>query len=437
MAVAAVGRGAFPTAGSSDEEGTLVMSADTLKPRSPLGHYSALLRPGAVAAARVALARNGDDRVRHLADAVRFGPFGPRRSRSGSRMRGFVASPGGRLRWRSLPAPGRPGPAGAVVRPLAVATCDGDRAILLGRTPFPLPLHLGHECVAEVLEVGADVSSVRAGQNVVVPFQISCGTCGPCRQQRPGSCTGVPPVSMYGFGVVGGLWGGVLADLVAVPFADAMLVPLPDGIDPIAAASVADNVSDAYRTVAPHLPRLLARDPDTEVLMVGSLTRRSPFTSSAMLYGGLIAKILGARKVHLVDARPAVRSLAERLGLHAHEPDPHRHWPVAPLTVDATTTPSGLRRVLSHTAPDGICTCVWSLHHRGGFPLVDCYVRNVTLHIGRSHARTNIPQVLELMTKAKLRPELVTTNTASFDEAAEALRQHCGDSAIKTILVAK
>ena len=80
---------------------------------------------------------------------------------------------------------------------------------------------------------------------------------------------------------------------------------------------------------------------------------------------------------------------------------------------------------------------MWSLHHRGGFPLVDCYVRNVTLHIGRSHARTSIPQVLELMTKAKLRPELVTTNTASFDEAAEALRQHCGDSAIKTILVAK
>ena len=61
---------------------------------------------------------------------------------------------------------------------------------------------------------------------------------------------------MYGFGIAGGLWGGVIADQLAVPFADAMLVPLPDGIDVVAAASVADNVSDGYRHVAPHLPAL-------------------------------------------------------------------------------------------------------------------------------------------------------------------------------------
>jgi alcohol dehydrogenase len=242
---------------------------------------------------------------------------------------------------------------------------------------------------------------------------------------------------MYGFGVVGGLWGGVLADLVAVPYADAMLVTLPDSVDPVAAASVADNVSDAYRTVAPHLPRLLPEDPDTEVLMVGSLTRRSPFTSSAMLYGGLIAKSLGARHVHLVDARPAVRGLAERLGMHAHRPDKNGDWPVAAITVDATTTPSGLRRVLAHTAPDGICTCVWSLHRRGGFPLIESYVRNVTLHIGRSHARTNIPKVLELIVDGRLHPEVVTTNTASFDDAPQALRDHCGEDAVKTILVTR
>ena len=52
--------------------------------------------------------------------------------------------------------------------------------------------------------------------------------------------------------------GRVIADQLAVPFADAMLVPLPDGIDVVAVASVADNVSDGYRHVAPHLPALSA-----------------------------------------------------------------------------------------------------------------------------------------------------------------------------------
>jgi alcohol dehydrogenase len=63
---------------------------------------------------------------------------------------------------------------------------------------------------------------------------------------------------MYGFGIAGGLWGGVIADQVAVPFADAMLVPLPGGIE--VAASVGDNVSDGYRHIAPYLPALLAVD---------------------------------------------------------------------------------------------------------------------------------------------------------------------------------
>jgi alcohol dehydrogenase len=69
-------------------------------------------------------------------------------------MRALVALPGGRLSWRSVPTPPPPGPAGAVVRPIAIATCDMDPLIALGASPFPLPLQLGHEWVAEVLAVG-------------------------------------------------------------------------------------------------------------------------------------------------------------------------------------------------------------------------------------------------------------------------------------------
>lgn len=92
--------------------------------------------------------------------------------------------------------------------------------------------------------------------------------------------------------------------------------------------------------------------------------------------------------------------------------------------------------MLQHTAPDGICTCVWSLHRRGSIGLQALYLRNVTLHIGRAHIRSHIPDVLALMATNQFHPEVVTTTVAAFDDAPAALREHCSSSALKTILTA-
>ncbi|MGV0736253.1 alcohol dehydrogenase catalytic domain-containing protein [Mycobacterium syngnathidarum] len=400
-----------------------------IRPRTRMGHYARLLAPDALAAARLPLARDVPARVERISRVARGAG-----KRKHERMRSLVVSAGGEFRWRAVPRPALPGPAGALVRPLAVATCDVDRAMMLGRTIFPLPLHLGHECTAEVVEVGEQVTTVRPGDRVVVPFQISCGNCSSCQRGHTANCTAVPPTSMYGFGISGGLWGGALADLMAVPFADAMLVQLPSGVDPVAAAGVADNISDAYRQVAPHLPGILTADPDAEVLIVGRLERNHPFTSSAVLFTALIARALGARRISVVDTWPVLRERAGQLGFQAWDPQRPRDWPTAPLTVDATGTPAGLRQVLRHTAPDGICTCVWSLHRSAAVPLAACYVRNVTLHVGRAHVRSVMPDVLDLMAAGDLQPELATTNVASFDDAPAALREHCYGDALKTVL---
>jgi alcohol dehydrogenase len=63
------------------------------------------------------------------------------------------------------------------------------------------------------------------------------------------------------------------------------------------------------------------------------------------------------------------------------------------------------------------------------------YARNVTYHVSRTHARALIPKVLELVSSGKLRPELVTTDLASLDDAPRALRDHALGEATKTILV--
>ena len=403
------------------------------RPRGWLRHYAGFLTPNAAAATPVLLERDRAQRLRRLGAAV--GDRASQRFRATRpRMRALQAAPGARLRWRDVPVPAPPGPDGAIVHPIACSTCDLDCGIALGATQFALPLHLGHECVAEVLSVGERVRTVKPGDRVIVPFQINCGTCTPCHAGRTGSCTSVPPASMYGMGLAGGLWGGAFADQLPVPYADAMLVALPEGIDPVAAASVADNVCDAYRHIAPHLPALLEEDPDAEVLIVAATNPRTPFGSSAPLYTGLIARAFGARNVSLADARPAVRAHAERLGLNALKPRELRRRAPAPLVVDATVEDLGIS--LSNTAADGICSSLGGFHRSTQVPLLQMYVRNATLHIGRTHVRHLIPQVLELMLDGRLRPESVITNVASLDEAPFALREHFLGGGVKTVLTA-
>jgi alcohol dehydrogenase len=404
------------------------------RPRGWPGHLAALVRPSSAAAGRVALERSAAFRWRRLRGAA-IDHLREPRNPTRRRMRALRVAPGGRITWQDAPAPPAPRPGEAVVHPIAVAACDLDRQLLLGATPFVLPLHFGHECVAEVLSVGEGVTSVRPGQRVVVPFQISCGACSACREGRTGNCLAVPPISMYGFGVAGGHWGGAMSDELLVPFADAMLVKLPDGIDPAAAASVADNVADAYRHIGPHLPTLLDRDPDIEVLILGAVAGRILTSSSVALYSGLIAQALGAATIRLADRRPHVRAHAHSLGLLPLTPTELRRHPPAPLVVEGSATRPGLRLALEHLAPDGICSCVGSLHRSTSIPTALMFGRNATLHLGRSHARAVIPAVLDLMVQGRLAPELVTTQLAPLDEAPLALHRHAIGEDTKTILV--
>jgi alcohol dehydrogenase len=391
-----------------------------------------MLTPTAAMFSRVALERQPALRLKRLTSAA-GDRFMQRRRPTRPKMRALTVRPGGRVEWREAPAPHSPGPDGAIVHPIAAATCDLDRLLALGGTPFPLPLHFGHECVAEVLSVGERVTGVRKGDRVVVPFQISCGTCARCRAGHTGNCASVPPVSMYGFGVGGGHWGGVISDQLAVPYADAMLVPLPEGIDPAAAASVADNVSDGYRHVGPYAD--LLTQPGAEILILAGMVRRPAFSASVPLYAGLVAKALGSAPVHLLDSRAHVREHAERLGLFAHPPHELRRLPLMPLVIDATAIPAGMRAAVEHTAPDGVCTSVGTLHRNASFPAGLMYGRNVTFKIGRSHARALIPHVLELVTAGKLHPERVTTDLEKLDDAPRAIKRHVHGEATKTILV--
>jgi threonine dehydrogenase-like Zn-dependent dehydrogenase len=327
-------------------------------------------------------------------------------------VRSLVCTGPGVLEWREAPEPSLESDREALVRPVAVATCDLDGAMIAGETPFPAPIPLGHEGVAEVVEVGDEVRTVRPGALVSVPFQVSCGECDACRGGHTGNCRSVSGTAMYGFGAVGGDWGGFLSDSVRVPWADHMLVPLPEGLDPAAVASASDNIPDAWRTVGPPL----AREPGAAVLVVGGAG-----SGSIGLYAAGIALALGAEGVTYVDADPGRRATATAFGAEALEPGADRLGPFA-ITVAASSDRDGLTLALQSTAPDGICTCTNIFFGDPvPMPLFEMYLKVVTFETGRVHARPAIPEVLALAAGDGFRPQDVTSRVVAWDDAPAAL----------------
>jgi alcohol dehydrogenase len=317
-----------------------------------------------------------------------------------------------RLEWREAPEPSLESDRGALVRPLAVATCDLDALIVLGASPFAPPFALGHECVAEVVEVGDDVSGLAPGQRVSVPFQISCGACRNCLRGRSANCTEVPFMATYGFGPAVERWGGFLSDLVSVPYAEQMLVTLPDGLEPTAVASASDNLADAWRAVAPPLED----EPGGSVLVVGGAA-----AGSIGVYAAGIARALDSEWVLYVDADAGRRAAAEALGAQTMAEMPKRLGPF-PITVDASADPEGLALALRSTAPDGVCTsCAIYFGEQPTMPLLEMYTKGITFRTGRANAREAMPHVLELAASGALRPERVTSSVVPWADAAEAL----------------
>jgi threonine dehydrogenase-like Zn-dependent dehydrogenase len=330
-------------------------------------------------------------------------------------MSRLVYSEPGDLRWEEHHAPGLGSDRAALVRPVAVATCDLDALIIQGASPFAPPFPIGHECVAKVVEVGDQVTGVTVGQLVSVPFQISCGACSSCLTGRSRSCRSVPPMSTYGFGPAVQTWGGFLCDLVCVPYADHMLVPIPAGVSPSSVASASDNISDAWRAVAP----ALADNPGEPVLVVGGAG-----PGSIGLYAAGLAVALGSSSVLYADADAGRRSTAALLGANTTEEIPKRLGPF-PITVDASGDPDGLALALRSTAPDGVCTSTAIYFgQQPALPLLEMYTKGITFQTGRANAREAMPHVLELTAAGALHPEIVTTRVVDWSDAADALLEN-------------
>ena len=208
----------------------------------------------------------------------------------------------------TVPDPILQQPTDAIVRITSTAICGSDLHLYSVLGPFMTPGDvIGHEPMGIVEEVGSEVTGVRPGDRVVVPFTISCGHCTMCGQGLPSQCettqvtergTGA---ALLGYSKLYGQVPGGQAEHLRVPHADYGLMKvgteLPDDnylflsdILPTAWQAVQYAGVPAHRTLA-----VIGLGP------VGQLSAR-------------IGRHLGAR-VFGIDPVPERRAMAERHGI--------------------------------------------------------------------------------------------------------------------------
>jgi alcohol dehydrogenase len=81
-----------------------------------------------------------------------------------------------------------PGPGELLIKIKATGLCHSDLSVINGDRPRPMPMVLGHEAAGEVQECGVGVTDLKSGDQVVLAFVPSCGSCIPCMEGRPGLC---------------------------------------------------------------------------------------------------------------------------------------------------------------------------------------------------------------------------------------------------------
>jgi len=381
---------------------TVVPPGSRLTRRRLIARTSAL----ALAVRQSAAVASAQDAVPSTTPPVKDGRRGP----SSQQMRRLLAGGGAPPRFETTTAPRIGSGVEAIVRPLTVALCDLDVAYLANLLPTPRPFALGHEFTAEVVEIGSAVKSLKPGDRVTVPFQISCGGCSPCRAARSLDCSRVEPLSTFGLEPFGGgsKWGGALSDLVKIPFADAMAIKLPAKADLVAMASLSDNVVDGYRCVAPHV------HPADEVLVIGS--------ASIGLYAVAVARALGISCTYVDNAAMRLK-VAERLGARVIESVADgRSFGEFAVTAACNSTPGGLQSAIRSTTGGGICQSA-GIHFRPvELPLVDMYRRGIRLSMGRASARDHLPAVLDLIAQGRLNPGEIGPTVIELRDAPRALQ---------------
>ncbi|HYI99301.1 MAG TPA: zinc-dependent alcohol dehydrogenase [Thermoleophilaceae bacterium] len=140
------------------------------------------------------------------------------------------------VRVDTVPDPKIEEPTDAIVRITSTGICGSDLHLYEVLGPFIAQGDiLGHEPMGVVEEVGPDVTELKPGDRVVVPFNVSCGTCFMCGNGLHSQCETTQVrdrgmgAALFGYTKLYGQVPGGQAELLRVPFGNTLPIKVPEG----------------------------------------------------------------------------------------------------------------------------------------------------------------------------------------------------------------
>jgi threonine dehydrogenase-like Zn-dependent dehydrogenase len=160
------------------------------------------------------------------------------------------------VRVDEVPDPRIEEPTDAIVRITSSAICGSDLHLYEVLTMFMQEGDIiGHEPMGIVEEVGPEVSHIAPGDRVVIPFNISCGSCFMCDRQLYAQCETTQNVdhgrgaSLFGYTELYGRVPGAQAEYLRVPHADFGPIKVPEGPDDTRFLYLSDIIPTAWQGV--------------------------------------------------------------------------------------------------------------------------------------------------------------------------------------------
>jgi threonine dehydrogenase-like Zn-dependent dehydrogenase len=381
------------------------------------------------------------------------------------------------VRVETVPDPAIEQPTDAIIRITSTNICGSDLHLYETLGPFMGEGDvLGHEPMGVVEEVGSDVGDLKVGDRVVIPFQISCGSCWMCDQQLYTQCettqvrehgTGA---ALFGFSKLYGEVPGGQAEYLRVPQAQFTHVKVPDGPPDERFVYLSDVLPTAWQAVE---YAAVPQGGSLVVLGLGPIGDMATRVAQHQGAGRVIAVDLvperleraRARGVEVVDLREHERDLGDTIremtggrgpdavidavGMEAHGS------PVAKLVQGVTgLLPSFLSKPMMERAGLDRLHALYSaidIVRRGGtvsvigvyggmadpMPMMTMFDKQIQLRMGQANVKRWVPEILPLLTDGDpLGVDEFATHRLPLDRAPEAyaMFQKKEDGCVKVVL---
>ncbi|MGW5658648.1 zinc-dependent alcohol dehydrogenase family protein [Streptomyces sp. NPDC003758] len=312
-------------------------------------------------------------------------------------------------------------PTDAVIRTFATCVCGSDLWDYRGINPAKDPAPVGHEYVGIVEEVGAQVTTVRAGQFVVGSFFASDGTCPNCVNGYPSNCLNREFV------------GGCQAEYVRIPLADGTLVATPDlptdtQVPDLLACS--DVMGTGWWAAVAAGVR-----PGDTVAVVGD--------GAVGLSAVLAARELGAGRIIAMSRHESRQKLAAEFGATdvVTERGDEGVARIKDLTggigadrvLECVGTQQATQQALNSTRPGG-GVGITGVPHGVQIDGAELFYSHVAVQGGPAPVRRFLPDLIDRVMTGRINPGRVFDLTLPLDQAAEGYQAMDERRAIKTLL---